>query len=124
MDSEELKKKLKEIDDLVSSNIIDDEKAKAWKGRIIAEFERGLPAPAAEEKPKTIMDTTDVQHLPGRLIGHGLELGKAFVQGCGKTYEGLSKDYGYLEPDGQPGKKKKPPRNPDELLDDLPPQFR
>jgi hypothetical protein len=116
MNAEELKAKLAEIDDLVKSEIITEKRGKEWKERYIAEFERtGLPA---DDKPKSVMETSDLAHLPGRMVGFGLKLGAAILRGSGATYEGLSKQQGYLDKDGKPPKQR--PKSPDEMLDDLP----
>jgi hypothetical protein len=128
-----LKDWLADIDGLVKDNTIPEERGAAWKERIIAEFEaKQIPAePGAKGSANIpIMETTDLGHLPGRVIGKGIPILKGFLQGCGATYKGLSEREGYditlpgREKEGGRDKKKDRPKSPQELYKDLPEQYR
>ena len=127
---EQLKQRLADIDGLVKDNTITEERGAAWKERVIAEYEATkIPGAPVTEQPKDIMKTTDLGHLPGRVIGKGIPLIKGFLRGCGATYKGLSEQEGYdITLPGQERKNsdkpKQRPKSPQELMDDLPEKFR
>ena len=118
MNTDELKAQLASVDTLVTDGIIDKKKGDAWKERIIAEFE-GTAIPPEKPKP----ESTDLAHLPGRMVGGFVSLLGAIARGSGATYEGLSKREGYMNQDGSERKQTKR-RSPDEMMDDLPDIFR
>jgi len=87
-DTTELKKKLAEVDALVNSNTITEERGKVWKNRIVDEFEQSaIPAEVEKKMP------SDLSHLPGRMIMGAIDVAKAVARGSGATYEQLSKQY-------------------------------
>jgi hypothetical protein len=128
----QLKQRLADIDGLVKDNTISEERGAAWKERVIAEFEAtkipGAPTQSSTEESKDIMETTDLGHLPGRMIGKSIPLLKGFLQGCGATYKGLSEQEGYdITLPGQEKKDASPrnrPKSPQEIYDDLPDHYK
>ena len=110
-DTEQLKKQLEQIESLVKANVISAERGDEWKKRIVQKFEdeQGLkPAP-----------TTDLEHLPGRIVGGFIEALGAIARGSGATYEGLSKREGYIKENGK-NQKTTRGKSPEEMMDDLP----
>jgi hypothetical protein len=132
-ETEELQNKIQDINALVKSGIITDQMGQEWKDRIIADFGKtkipGAPLASGAEEPKDIMQTTDLGHLPGRIIGKSIPVLKGFLAGCGATYKGLSEQEGYdttLPGQGRKegGKPKQRPKSPEEMYNDIPEQFR
>jgi hypothetical protein len=124
-DTTELKAELDMIDDLMKEGRLDKAKGDEWKQRIITDFEISK-LPTGKPPAKPLNETTDLAHLPGRLVGWGIKLGGAILRGSGNTYVELSKREGYLDKDGKPPKKQPGQRakSPDEMMDDLPEMFR
>jgi hypothetical protein len=113
---QELTTELAAIDAMVASKAITLEKANEWKSHRIAifELEEKLADPPREK--------VDLAHLPGRMVGAGIKLMGAIVRGSGATYEGLSKQEGYMNSDGT--FKKTRARSPDEMMRDLDNRYR
>jgi hypothetical protein len=103
------------IEGMVTAGTITRRKADEWKDHLIAQFEQ---QESLADKPR---EQVDIAHLPGRLVGAGIQLLGAIARGSGATYEGLSKQEGYMNPDGT--FKKTRPRSPDEMLGDLNQRF-
>ena len=83
-----LKAKIAEVDELVKSNTITEERGKVWKSRIVDEFEQSaIPTEVEKKMPG------DLSHLPGRMIMGAIDVAKAVARGSGATYEQLSKQY-------------------------------
>ena len=131
-ETEEFQSKIQDVNDLVKAGIITEQMGSEWKARIIADFGAtkipGFPT-QQEGEPKDIMQTTDLGHLPGRIIGKSITVLKGFLQGCGATYKGLSEQEGYdITLPGQKRKDEESPRkrskSPQELMDDLPDHYR
>ena len=117
INTEGLKKQIDDIDALVASGVITPEKGDTWKARVISEFEATeIPKERRKELPN------DLAHLPGRMVGGFVDVMAAFTKGCGATYEGLSKQEGYLDKDGRQVKQKQ--KSVVDLYDDLPPMFK
>ena len=115
---EDLKKQVEEIDSLVTSNVITKERADEWKKNILNKFEQSntLVPPPKEQ--------VDVAHLPGRLVGYGVDFLRAVARGSGATYEGLSKQEGYLPDERGQKRTQSRARSPDEMMDNLPARFK
>ena len=112
MNIEELKSKLTEIDAMAKDGTIQSDRAQLWKDRLIAEFEHtGIPAERSRELPNTLA------YLPGRMVGGAIEILKSVARGSGATYEGLSKQEGYMNKDGT--QNRKPGKSVVELYNDL-----
>jgi hypothetical protein len=114
MSTESLKafaEELRAVDDMAAAKEITAEKAEEWKLRMIRTFEQ---RESLADKPR---EKVDLAHLPGRLVGAGIQLLGAIARGSGATYEGLSKQEGYMNPDGTFKKTRR--KSPDEMLDDL-----
>ena len=112
---EALTKELTKIDSMVAAKVITQDKADDWKAHLITQFEQ---RESLADKPR---ERTDIAHLPGRLVGAGIQLLGAIVRGSGATYEGLSKQEGYMNADGT--FKKTRQKSPDEMLDELSHKF-
>ena len=121
MTMDELKLKLTEIDELVQSSTITEERGQLWKARIIDEFERSAIPSAVEKKLPN-----DLSHLPGRIIAGAIDVMKAIAKGSGATYEGLSKQYergNSKNRVSQPGLEKKS-KNILDIYNDLPEEYK
>lgn len=108
---EALTKELTKIDSMVAAKAITQDKADDWKSHLIAQFEQ---RESLADKPR---EQVDIAHLPGRLVGAGINLLGAIARGSGATYEGLSKQEGYMNPDGT--FKKTRQKSPDEMMQEL-----
>ena len=87
MNVAELKAKLAEVDDLLNAKVIDEARAKDWKDRILSDFDKNqVPG---EKRPDGVMGTTDMKHLPGRIIGHTIAAMGKLAENAGKGYERL-----------------------------------
>jgi len=108
MNVEKLTAELKSVDTLVADGVISKEKGDEWKARIIAEFE-GTEIP--QEKKKEMPG--DIAHLPGRMIGGAIKiLGNINGARCAGVDE-----YGDAP-------RKKRSASPQEMMDNLPPQYK
>jgi hypothetical protein len=112
---EALTKELRTIDGMVNSKAITQEKADEWKAHLIQQFEQ---RESLADKPR---EQVDLAHLPGRLVGAGIQLLGAIARGSGATYEGLSKQEGYMNKDGT--FKKTRQKSPDEMMQELNQRF-
>lgn len=117
MDTEKLKNDLKEVQSLVDAGVISSEDGLLWKERLVSEFKAtNIPAERNRELPN------DLAHLPGRLVGGFIEALGAIARGSGATYEGLSKQEGYMDKNGKPIRQNQ--KSVVELYNDLPPQYK
>jgi hypothetical protein len=112
---EALTKELTKIDSMVAAKAITQDKADDWKAHLIAQFEQ---RESLADKPR---EQVDIAHLPGRMVGAVVQLMGAIARGSGATYEGLSKQEGYMNADGT--FKRTRQKSPDEMLDDLNKRF-
>ena len=111
-DTEQLKKQLEQVDNLVKVGVISDERGNEWRETLIKKFE-GLEGLKHESPP-------DIGNLPGKLVGAIIQALGAIARGSGATYEGLSKREGYLKGDRQEKKQK----SPEELMNDIPEMYK
>jgi hypothetical protein len=112
---EQLKKDLAEIDEFVKSDAITEERGKEWKDRIINDFEKtNIP-----QDMKTTVPQNDLAHLPGQVAG-GIIGALGHINGA--------RCAGVEDPPGEDRngrtQKSQRARSPQELMNNLPEQYR
>ena len=106
---DQLKKDLAEIDEFVKSGAITEERGKAWKDRIINDFEK---IHISQDLKPGVTQQNDLAHLPGRLFG-GIIGALGHINGarCAGVDESQQNN-------------NKRAQSPQEMMDDLPEQYR
>jgi hypothetical protein len=107
MNVEELQREIKSIDILLKDGIINEERAKQWKQKVVDEFEAvALP----KDRPKELPN--DIAHFPGRLVGGMIGVLGKIAQNSGNRIAQIEEE-----------EKKKKSKNVMELYNDLEKRF-
>ncbi len=113
--TEQLKADIAEIETLVTEGIIDKGKAEEWKKRLVSKFEvDAIPSETKKQMPG------DLAHIPGRLVGSLINAVKK-MPNIGENVMRMDREMNQSTADsGKPIRRK----SPDEVLKDLPGQYK